>query len=136
MDKHSPAPWIEKDNRQIYANGGHIATVHYCGIKPDREIDVDEADANARLITAAPKMLQALQDVLEYGDITTIPATILDQIEEAIWEATCKKTITDKYGKKWEAISAEEWDGLNENEREVLISNTKGVEFVKSVKQG
>jgi hypothetical protein len=59
--KHTPGPWaigIETDNDQaqiISADGWHLASVA-----------LDPLPANARLIAAAPDLLEALEDVAEW----------------------------------------------------------------------
>lgn len=65
--KHTPAPWknrtagdpTDKNGMQIYAGKNNIATAHY-----GAEIDTNAAVANARLIAAAPELLEALQNLM------------------------------------------------------------------------
>lgn len=58
-DAHTPAPWLiapHESRRVVRADGRSIA---WCGTYPE-----DEAIANARLIAAAPDLLDALRAVL------------------------------------------------------------------------
>lgn len=88
MNKHTPAPWTQRtagdptpgQGTQIYAKNGNIATIHY-GV-----VDIDIALANARLIAAAPELLEALH-LGEY--LLTIPA-IQDIDNQAIRDFATK----------------------------------------------
>ncbi len=60
---HTPGEW-KQDNaepRKIYAYGGDGLTIADCN-QPGRS--VTEAEANARLIAAAPELLEACQNLL------------------------------------------------------------------------
>ena len=63
---HSNAPWrIEGENVKTAISSGckHIAMVNYfdCGTGDPRSISREEHEANARLISAAPEMLEVLR---------------------------------------------------------------------------
>lgn len=65
MSKHTPGPW-ETDRNNVHT--GQIATIHHClnndwveVWSPNWPADEAEQEANARLIAAAPEMLEALQ---------------------------------------------------------------------------
>ena len=66
MTKHTPGPWkTEKDDGHtcVYSgaahpNGRRNYVHHGC---EERHRDIEESQANARLIAAAPKMLEALK---------------------------------------------------------------------------
>lgn len=75
MIKHTPGPWVTyPDGDYIYiqheATGDGVNapcgvfTVALVGYGFGMQADPEEAQANARLIAAAPKMLNALQSVL------------------------------------------------------------------------
>jgi hypothetical protein len=103
MSGHTPGPWavphlaqpdVKCDCGYVLVDHlmGAVATVHtadtadqYADEYPPRE----EAKANARLIAAAPLMLEALEN-LENDDGTTMPASawtlVLDAIEAATGE--------------------------------------------------
>jgi hypothetical protein len=71
MSKHTPAPWvIDDDNRTYVGIAGEFADGHNYAIIAETAthslIGVREAIANARLIAAAPDMLEALEKLLEY----------------------------------------------------------------------
>ena len=61
--KFSPGPWVVKNGRYIYGNGGFIKP--FVASVEDDHNDA-ETVANARLIAAAPDLLAALQDIVEY----------------------------------------------------------------------
>jgi len=68
---HSNAPWrIESEHVKtaIFSGYKHIAMVKYfdCGSGDPRTISKEEHEANARLIAAAPEMLEALRRVDDY----------------------------------------------------------------------
>jgi hypothetical protein len=71
MSKHTPGPWAVKrlrDDGVTYIHAPSrdyfIATAHDWRSDP---VEVwDEADANARLIAAAPSLADALRDLLGY----------------------------------------------------------------------
>ncbi len=73
MSKHTPGPWAMPDSGQgriskVGANGGWdglIATAD-CG---DYARSRDEGLANARLIAAAPDLLEALRGALEHWPV-------------------------------------------------------------------
>lgn len=80
MSKHTPGPWVV--NREKYAHitntmfAGIVADICYvAGEEPlfvctptDWIVTADERLPNARLIAAAPDLLEALQDVLAWID--------------------------------------------------------------------
>lgn len=79
MSKHTPGPW-EANNGEVTTEREpgrsfrRIAAVQDYGLGSLKEVD----DANARLIAAAPEMLEALIDILidqetEPGNINTWP---------------------------------------------------------------
>lgn len=66
---HSPGVWrIEGDKVKTAISAGckHVAMVNYfdCGTDDPRSISKEEHEANAKLIAAAPEMLDALQIAL------------------------------------------------------------------------
>ena len=56
MSKHTPGPWIA-DGAQIFTSDTNVAQAN--GYRIDRET----VAANARLIAAAPELLEALQKI-------------------------------------------------------------------------
>ena len=71
MSKHTPGPWG-------YAWAGGIALVFQKGeatiasIPYDDDNEIPQVEANARLIAAAPDLLEALQGVLRVADRATV----------------------------------------------------------------
>ena len=67
MSKHTLGPWVVRDipSHDIYvgpANNGGAPSIAICPRKVS--VDVEQQKANARLIAAAPLMLEALQAML------------------------------------------------------------------------
>jgi hypothetical protein len=67
--RHTPGPWFvdPECNGNISAEHNHqlaIVTARYVGERPDYA----EAKANARLIAAAPELLDALRDAVKQCD--------------------------------------------------------------------
>ena len=70
MSRHTPGPWgrIIADgytvrHPQIYSDKGPVANATWLG-----DGRLDELNANARLISAAPDLLAALQEVIAAAD--------------------------------------------------------------------
>lgn len=66
---HTPGPWrIEGERLKTAISGGHkhVAMVNYfdCGRGDPRSISKEEHEANARLIAAAPDLLEACEAAL------------------------------------------------------------------------
>ena len=98
--KHTPGPW-ETDRNNVHT--GQIATIHHCLNNDWVEvwsenwpIDEAEQEANARLIAAAPELLEALikaeQMFRDVGFITEAdrlrPGSLGSEIRAAIAKAT------------------------------------------------
>jgi hypothetical protein len=62
MSKHTPAPWVITNGRCIYGNGDFIKP--FVASVEDDHNDAETA-ANARLISSAPDLLAALQDIVD-----------------------------------------------------------------------
>lgn len=69
MSKHTPGPWMA-DNGETYGNIWRIQSPIGSNVKIVAEMVCAsaEAEANARLIAAAPEMYEALQMFLAYND--------------------------------------------------------------------
>lgn len=99
MSKHTPGPWMvaEKFNcADVRAvNGPYVAS---CNVS--MAIDWKEKEANARLIAAAPELLEVLQSAVTCGMVPSSTAAdggankhsewvrVADQIRAAINKAT------------------------------------------------
>lgn len=66
MSGHAPGPWIE-DQGFIYGPNGVLVCDPRCD--PATADSMPEMDANARLIAAAPELLEALQWALEWRQL-------------------------------------------------------------------
>lgn len=95
--KHSPGPWKIKQFKggalRIINDDTHICTVHYT--VPRDSINEEELrgrEANARLIAAAPKMIETLKEILNgLNQNKTFPADLeymKKVVQIAIAEAT------------------------------------------------
>jgi len=99
--KHTPGPWLTDRNN---VHTGQIATVHHCLNNDWVEVWTDkwaetglgeaEQEANARLIAAAPELLDALRSMLVQFNFNTITGIVHDEsavivkAREAISKAT------------------------------------------------
>lgn len=72
MSKHTPGPWVVWDgNVKVYAGpvdenttcciSGYRCKIAECDDLYDENMTEEEAEANARLIAAAPELLEALE---------------------------------------------------------------------------
>ena len=83
--QHTPGPW-KADGSVVYGNSGsegdcHVANCY--GPNPNRAIDVHRiGKANARLIAAAPQLLEALKDAQKALDSAEAVWTPGDPPEE------------------------------------------------------
>lgn len=91
MAKHTPGPWQFLPHRAslvhsvVSQNSGIICEVYIS------EPDKIAADANANLIAAAPDLLEACQQLMEFWDNGTPVhpgAEIVDDVRRAIAKAT------------------------------------------------
>ena len=73
MTKHTPGPWTMHPRFDDGAEVRSLASVAWCsvasthGASGSQIIDVAEARANARLIAAAPDLLEALERLFRWG---------------------------------------------------------------------
>ena len=97
--QHTPGPWIACGWKRLTVNAGpegrfedQSTIVLMPGARHEREItsgtQLQEMQANARLIAAAPELLTALQAVADYWAGGDVPADIDAAIRAAIARAT------------------------------------------------
>lgn len=79
MSKHTPGPWTQHEGEVWAKNYGLISRSYYG--KPD-----GEGAANARLIAAAPELLEFAEEVRRTGD-TRLASMAIAVIAKAIGEA-------------------------------------------------
>jgi hypothetical protein len=94
--KHTPGPWVADGSRV------RIATPTKCGYREGLRIDTcyiedawendPEAEANARLIAAAPDMLTALEAVVKAYDGPCVTRSEMDMVRAAIAKALGENT--------------------------------------------
>jgi hypothetical protein len=88
MSKHTPAPWgieIAADglNKWVGCSRYSVATI----AQLPNQVNIGEADANARLIAAAPDLLEALIACLEC-EFCVAEKAVIHQARAAIAKAT------------------------------------------------
>ncbi|MEB5935519.1 hypothetical protein MXL15_25360 [Pseudomonas mosselii] len=86
--KHTPGPWTDLPRTECIAICGQDKARLQLGFvnsaNPDR---VAEGEANARLIAAAPDLLEALESCIEHGSMTGAE-WVADKARAAIAKAT------------------------------------------------
>ena len=75
---HTPGPW-KADWVNVYREDDHLAD---CCPKAKNGIPLEQKEANARLIAAAPELLSALQRILE-----------ADEMDPRLWDSICGASI-------------------------------------------
>ena len=91
MSKHTPGPWVVVGSRTKYVEarlvGSLMQEVAACGPTLADEGYGQQQEANARLIAAAPDLLEALQDIAEYWNQDQNEAAMADACWHAIHTA-------------------------------------------------
>ena len=65
MSKHTPGPWAVRNKTEVFCGRKRVAHVNAASKEPlNMKQDREVAEANARLIAAAPDLLEALKDAL------------------------------------------------------------------------
>jgi len=89
--QHTKGPWHVKNGFIDAENGSHVAEVHATAKKSEFEATLG---ANARLIAAAPELLEALRECVEYIydglDGPNDMAPVLHEARKAIAKAEAK----------------------------------------------
>ena len=65
--KHTPGPWVVKHGRDVFKGSRRICNVN-AGIELAIGASMNTAEANARLIAAAPDLLEASIEYLAAGE--------------------------------------------------------------------
>lgn len=95
-EKHTPGPWNANWTRiSGQAIGFHITDPKHGSLRPICEaydktgaMSSDEIEANARLIAAAPELLEVAQEVLADDMLQYLPAEYVAKVRAAIAKAT------------------------------------------------
>lgn len=107
--KHTPGPWVflEEGRTEEFPNAGRPLNI--CGPSDNSDLIAElyscddatvstpraEAIANARLIAAAPELLEALQLIVQWDDCGLAPIeTLIYKARAAIAKATDKSADT------------------------------------------
>ena len=89
MTKHTPTPWsIEevKPNKEFIVCTVGTQNYSVCGLYVINDEDIEIAKWDAKLIAAAPELLEALQNI--ENDDNSIPPHVWSMIKGAISKAT------------------------------------------------
>jgi hypothetical protein len=84
MTKHTPGPW-SAIGADVKTAGPNSHIICWTGLRSD--VELEELRANARLIAAAPDMLNALLDVLDFWDD---PDMSMSELKERVRYAIAK----------------------------------------------
>lgn len=94
MSKHTPGPWLLED-RTVYALNSDSSPVNRFWSQVERgwadqreRTSFEEAEANARLIAAAPDLLEALSLASQSAGFQYMTHETRNAIDEAIAKAT------------------------------------------------
>lgn len=88
--QHTPAPWSINEWTQASSDIAIGATgTPLIARVPLRDVSINEQEANARLIAAAPELLEALKVLVENGGIGS--EDMFDDARAAIAKATWSK---------------------------------------------
>lgn len=87
---HTPGPWEVQSNMEIIVDATGLKV---CDIEPDYRT-IEQSDANARLIAAAPDLLEACNEALEWLRIAALPGleTTRNRIQSTLDAAIRKAT--------------------------------------------
>jgi hypothetical protein len=96
MSEHTPGPWTcePNDSHQFDIRGDYweVATAHgFCGANGGPPTSMTESIANARLIAAAPDLLDAIKQIVSDTDSPGQFGMALEAAHAAIAKATGKK---------------------------------------------
>lgn len=99
-DKWTPGPWMVDQRAATHvvgAGGRHVCTTGgYSSNHPsDRDTHIDENEANAALIAAAPELVEALRRMLDRWQAC---ADLIDEAScwDALWERTDDQAAADR----------------------------------------
>ena len=81
--KHTQGTWKARGRNVWSDNGRFICVVPISGAKVSEICEIEEAEANARLIASAPAMLEALRELVRADDIKKGRSAIKLRIELA-----------------------------------------------------
>jgi hypothetical protein len=72
VSAHTPGPWVaELDESPLFVKPSSMSYPVICDMVPrDADCFTQEDEANARLIAAAPDLLEALRPIAERGEIS------------------------------------------------------------------
>lgn len=97
MSKHTPGPWLIADNGTfVYALGNGGTNVFWADVQSagSERAFLSEKRANARLIAAAPELLEALTDALKYYDAWLANTDVTPNESLQAWTSKARAAIT------------------------------------------
>ncbi len=104
MSKHTPGPWVvDEANTNLVARLVDGVYEYVCAVEPSsfstREYNNEQEEADARLIAAAPELLEALK--MGYADtMDYIQRNHLSGAENNRWLVLARAAITKAEGEK------------------------------------
>ncbi len=84
--KHTPGPWKQEGNNIVADYTATCGVVASVSAMPNKW----ETEANARLIAAAPELLEALRDVMGWYDTSDVAHLMTKQGEQAEYQRTLR----------------------------------------------
>ncbi|HFH3873747.1 TPA: hypothetical protein ACGJ1X_003916 [Pseudomonas aeruginosa] len=89
MSKHTPGPWCQDKWGSLMTEGGQDVLLRgITTISAGSDERIAEAEANTRLISAAPELLEALQVCIQQITALCSAEDVPDQARAAIAKAT------------------------------------------------
>ncbi|MCO2196616.1 hypothetical protein FA389_08020 [Pseudomonas aeruginosa] len=89
MSKHTPGPWCQDKWGSLMTEGGQDVLLRgITTISAGSDERIAEAEANTRLISAAPELLEALQVCIQQITALCSADDVPDQARAAIAKAT------------------------------------------------
>ncbi|HHK0948622.1 hypothetical protein ISD85_03240 [Pseudomonas aeruginosa] len=89
MSKHTPGPWCQNKWGSLMTEGGQDVLLRgVTTISAGSDERIAEAEANTRLISAAPELLEALQSCIQQITALCSADDVPDQARAAIAKAT------------------------------------------------
>jgi hypothetical protein len=91
MSEHTPGPWEWSHTNDRYRHTIHVGIVEIAKTPRCHIDDHDENEANARLIAAAPELLEALEEAIYWDGYD-------DHGEPAVWLTKARVALTKAQG--------------------------------------
>ena len=86
MSKHTSGPWETSNRFDIYSESGYFIGCTCGNLTLPKSVELID-EANAKLIAAAPELLEACKEALDFLRICAINNLVNRQLKEAIEKA-------------------------------------------------